>query len=819
MNPRKRALLIGVQTPLDAALPARPGTCAAVRRLAALLAGDESWEVVALLDDEASDDRRPLLANVLGRLKWLADAPEGLLLLSGAARGDWFLPRDARLDLLSRTALRADEIAAHLPPAGGVVLDAPLPHDAFARAAWVLADGGRGRLLEALTRAFQSAADLSPDSLGAAAGGLTRGGGATPFWRAGRAAEACPACGRAVGASDAAFCPACGASLRSPEQLDGGRYRLLRPLGAGGMGQVFLAEDTRLRTRRAIKLLSLPPEVPAEEKIQLRQRLIQEAKAAQALGERTHHVVRVFDVGWSPERDEPFLVMELLEGCTLGRRLAEGPLPPAEAIALALTIAETLGAAHAEGMVHRDLKPDNVMLVRRGDDAAFVKVLDFGLVKMSEADVRTQSGRMMGTLQYMPPEQLRGRPVDARADVFALGAVLYECLAGVRANPGKTPGEIFHVLLDGGVRPLRALAPHLPEPLLDLVDRCLALDPDERPADGAAVAQALRAMPSPSAAPPAEAPLPDAPTVDSAPVVRDAAGAPPVSLARGEVTAPPSLAPSRSRAPLVAATLAVVAGVGLYLLWPEAKVATAEVPPSLPTAAASAPPPVAREPPPVVRTPAAESAPAPFAPPADPLPAKPAATARREGDLRVWRGATELDRWAALVLDVTLSTADPADNEEGSDREALARWAEAPPAVRAWLAARVPVAAVTRPAADALALPVPALAEVRAKRPHRLAIPGVGTLLAAPDGAPIFMTVNCGSARGSDRLVTLRWSIRGYDAGACEGAACAGVMARALRSGRDVGEAVHVELVLQRGEGARAEARCRVPAGGPAGPR
>jgi serine/threonine-protein kinase len=794
---KRRALLVGVQTPLDAGVAARPGTCAAVRRLASLLARDEGWELASLLDDEPAEDRRPLLANLLGRLKWLAEAPEGgLLLLSGPAIGEWFLPRDARLDLRDRTGLRAAELAAHLPAGAGVILDTALS-GAFERASWLLADAGAGagrpsRFLEAVLHAFEAAdGGLTPDALRDAlraelgAGVRAAGGGAGALWRAGTAAETCPNCGRTIAAPDAAFCPACGGSLRAAELLDGGRYRLLKPLGAGGMGQVYLADDTRLRTPRAIKLLAVPPTLPEEERAQLRARLIQEARAAQALGERTHHVVRVFDVGFSPERSEPFLVMELLEGRTLAQRLAAGPMAPGEAVALAATIAETLAVAHAEGMVHRDLKPDNVMLVRRGDDAEFVKILDFGLVKMTEADVRTQSGRMMGTLQYMPPEQLRGRPVDARADVFSLGAVLYECLTGARANPGRTAGEIFSALLDGGIRSLRVAAPHLPAALADLVDRCLAADADRRPADGGAMARELRALGTLEGPAPAMTSLPTAPTVDSEPVA-------PVSLIRGEMSMPPGPRP-RPWGAWVAGGLALVALIAVVALWsalhPAPSVLAAAVSPTDPPAHAAGR--------------AGGSALAAADPPANAASegrAPQAGGTQPAGEGRTSGSAVPAADRPAHAAGEGRAPEDDARHPAGEGRASGPAGDAAHPAVPA-------------PAGDAAHLADPAHAETAQSTPDRHArrfpLPGLGVLEAQGDAAK-FASVNCGSARAGDRVVTVRWSTRGYGDGRCDGGGCGPALARALREGQSVGEAVHVQLTVERDAAARVDVRCVV---------
>jgi serine/threonine protein kinase len=512
----RRALVIGIQRYLDPGMQQRPGTCAALRQVAAILSDPEhgGWHVEVLLDDEPAEERRALLANVLERLDWMKKGEEALLILSGRVRSGLFMPRDARPTMIARTSISLGEISASLPKESSVIIDAPVDTGAFPAASWVLAAGPRDAaesfpntrgptlFLSTVIRALQGEASGSMDVVTARHLAETVVREAHPAWirgerdmvlaRPGMRPTHCVRCGKVVSDPLAVYCPGCGAHLRAVEHLDGGRYRIIRPLGSGGMGTVYLALDTRLKVQRALKVLSVPPELSPDDHEALKHRLIQECKAAQALGERTGHVVRVYDVGYSPERGEPFLVMELLEGRTLTQRLAESRMTISGSIEFGRTVAETLGSAHEVGIVHRDLKPDNIFLHHRSlEEPEYVKLLDFGLAKMAEADLKTQSGRIMGTLQYMPPEQLRGEKVDARADVFSLGAVLYECLSGERAVPGRTQGEIFKVLLDTGVRPLRELAPDLPPKLHLLMDKCLSLDPEQRPSNGREVARAL----------------------------------------------------------------------------------------------------------------------------------------------------------------------------------------------------------------------------------------------------------------------------------------------------------------------------------------
>ncbi len=223
-----------------------------------------------------------------------------------------------------------------------------------------------------------------------------------------------------------------------------GPYEILSPLGAGGMGEVYKARDTRLDRTVAIKVL--PPRF--SEDADMKQRFEREARAISALAHA--NICALYDVG-NHEGTE-YLVMEHLEGQTLAERLTDGPLPQEQLLKVSVEIAAALDAAHHAGIIHRDLKPGNVMLTKSG-----VKLLDFGLAKTALPAVKsssatslptempraiTQQGTILGTFQYMAPEQLEGKEADARSDLFSFGAVLYEMATGKKAFDGKSQAAL-----------------------------------------------------------------------------------------------------------------------------------------------------------------------------------------------------------------------------------------------------------------------------------------------------------------------------------------------------------------------------------------
>jgi serine/threonine protein kinase len=259
-----------------------------------------------------------------------------------------------------------------------------------------------------------------------------------------------------------------------------GPYEIQSPLGAGGMGEVYRARDTRLDRTVAIKILTDGLEGSPE----VRQRFDREARAVSSLNHP--HICALYDVGHQNGID--YLVMEYLEGQTLAARIQKGPLPTADLLRTASQIADALDKAHRRGIVHRDLKPGNVMLTKSG-----AKLLDFGLAKSGEVlqgDIDssptmshplTAKGTIVGTMQYMSPEQLEGKEADARSDIFSFGAMLYEMATGKKAFEAKSHASLIAAILKEDPRPMRELQPLAPPLLESIVKSCLAKDPDERP--------------------------------------------------------------------------------------------------------------------------------------------------------------------------------------------------------------------------------------------------------------------------------------------------------------------------------------------------
>ena len=264
-----------------------------------------------------------------------------------------------------------------------------------------------------------------------------------------------------------------------------GPYEVVGALGAGGMGEVYRATDTRLDRTVAVKVLTAHVADSPEQ----HERFEREARAVAAINHP--NICTLFDVGREPPSSNgppmDFLVMEFLDGETVAQRLERGPLPVAEALPVAVEVAEALDTAHRQGIVHRDLKPSNVMLTETG-----VRLLDFGLAKQHEAGppgtlsaaptrtALTMEGSILGTLHYMSPEQLDGKPADARSDVFSFGATLYEMVTGRRPFDGPSQASVIGAILKDAPAPLRDAETPIPRRLDRVVRTCLAKDPEDR---------------------------------------------------------------------------------------------------------------------------------------------------------------------------------------------------------------------------------------------------------------------------------------------------------------------------------------------------
>src|SRR6266404_2844306 len=264
-----------------------------------------------------------------------------------------------------------------------------------------------------------------------------------------------------------------------------GRYEIRSKLGEGGMGEVYLALDTKLDRKVALKIL--PAEVAAHP--DRMKRFVQEAKSASALNHP--NIITIYEIEQIDSLH--FIATEFIDGQTRRQRLKNGPLKIGEMLEVAIHAASALAAAHAAGIVHRDIKPENIMLRRDG----IVKVLDFGLAKLSEppavaggpavdteaatrVNVKTDPGVVMGTAHYMSPEQARGLGVDARTDIFSLGVVLYEMVAGRAPFEGATQSDVLVSILDREPPPLARFAPEAPAELERIVTKALAKDREAR---------------------------------------------------------------------------------------------------------------------------------------------------------------------------------------------------------------------------------------------------------------------------------------------------------------------------------------------------
>jgi dienelactone hydrolase/predicted Ser/Thr protein kinase len=309
----------------------------------------------------------------------------------------------------------------------------------------------------------------------------------------------CPHC-QSQNSEDSAFCNKCGTklpfsgdtarsftktlqsigALASQGTLFAGKYRILEEIGHGGMGIVYKAEDTMLK--RPVALKFLPIELARQE--EAKGRFIREAQAAAALDHP--HICAIYEVGEA--EGQAFIAMAYIEGKTLRDRLTLQPLQADEAVRIAAQVAEGLVEAHQKGIVHRDIKSANIMITDKGQ----AKIMDFGLAKMAGGPVITTEVRTVGTVAYMSPEQARGEALDARTDIWSLGVVLYEMLAGRVPFQGERETSVLYSVVHEEAKPLRALNPRVPADLQKIVDRALKKDRKERYATAAEMLRDLR---------------------------------------------------------------------------------------------------------------------------------------------------------------------------------------------------------------------------------------------------------------------------------------------------------------------------------------
>ena len=327
-----------------------------------------------------------------------------------------------------------------------------------------------------------------------------------------------------------------------------GRYRVVRHVGTGGMASVYLATDEVLRREVAVKRVHAAPASESG------RRIMREAR----IGGRLRHpgLVTVFDI--VEDVDALLLVMEFVPGETLAQRLRRGSLPVAEALAVLRAVAEALDHAHAEGVVHRDVKPANILL----RDGGGVKLADLGVATADDVTQITRTGGLLGTVSYMAPEQFEPGPVTAAADVYALASVAFECLAGRRPFDAPTPLELMGRIREIPAPDLRAMRADTPAAAADALRRGMAKDPADRPATAGALVGDLAAAFAADPAPFVDPPTVEQPAVTATPPPPTADPAPPPAAAPNP--SPPRAAPRRLAWLVVVAVIAVaVAGVVL----------------------------------------------------------------------------------------------------------------------------------------------------------------------------------------------------------------------------------------------------------------
>jgi eukaryotic-like serine/threonine-protein kinase len=265
-----------------------------------------------------------------------------------------------------------------------------------------------------------------------------------------------------------------------PEKF--GRYEVVKELGRGAMGIVYLAEDTVLQRTVALKMIALTGS--AHERDMHEARFRQEARAAGGISHPS--IITIYDVG--REGDVAFIAMELVEGQELRELIRDGALDAARSVELAALVADALAFAHERGIVHRDIKPGNIMVLKDGR----VKIMDFGIARLREPTVKTQTGVLLGSPQYMSPEQISGQSLDGRADIFSLGVVLYEMITGVKPFDAPDLTQVLFWVVNMPAKPPSERRPGLP-PVVDyIIARALKKKPEERYATAAELAADLR---------------------------------------------------------------------------------------------------------------------------------------------------------------------------------------------------------------------------------------------------------------------------------------------------------------------------------------
>lgn len=348
--------------------------------------------------------------------------------------------------------------------------------------------------------------------------------------------KTCPKCGKEVGEQQGVrFCPFCGTGIevtskgtiylgggapQAPTAATGaepapgevipahfGRYVVLKEIGAGAMGVVYLARDDMIGRNVAVKTLTVRQGIGPEEEAEVKRRFHREARAAGTL--QHPNIVVIFDVG--EEDGVPFIAMEHLQGTTLVDFIKEGASPVPRATHVITQVLSALSYAHGHDVVHRDIKPDNVFLTPDG----IVKVVDFGIAHISTASNMTVSGQVLGTPRYMSPEQVKGEVVGPRSDIFSVGTLLYEMLAGCPAYDGDTPTTVMYKIVHEQPRPLAELSPAVPRELEAVIAKATAKLPSERYSSASEMSvemnKAASAPAGPAASPAPPSAVPGAP--------------------------------------------------------------------------------------------------------------------------------------------------------------------------------------------------------------------------------------------------------------------------------------------------------------------